>query len=256
ESELFGHEKGAFTGATARREGRLEQAHGGTLFLDEVGEVPLSVQVKLLRFLQERELERVGGNETLRLDVRIVAATNRDLGALVEDGAFREDLFYRLRVIVLEVPPLRARPSDIPHLARHFLARYAEENGVRFEGFTPAAERAMLAYPWPGNVRELQHAIEQAVVFAESDRVDVADLPIQAPEESVPPLSLMIPGVTLAELERFAILRTLESVGGSTSKAARILGVSRRTIQYRLREWGLSGYGRAHGRGEPGEEDE
>ncbi|MCB9592307.1 MAG: sigma-54-dependent Fis family transcriptional regulator [Sandaracinaceae bacterium] len=248
ESELFGHEQGAFTGASARRAGRLEQANGGTLFLDEVGEVPLSIQVKLLRFLQERELERVGGNETLRLDVRVVAAANRDLGQLVAERAFREDLYYRLRVVELEVPPLRARPSDVPLLAEHFLRRYADENGVAIAGFTDAAERVMLAFSWPGNVRQLQHAIEQAVVFAESDRVDVADLPIELPRDPGVPLTAMIPGMTLAELERFAVLRTLESVEGSTSKAAAILGVSRRTIQYRLQEWGLSGYARPRGR--------
>ena len=244
ESELFGHERGAFTGAVARRRGRLEQADGGTLFLDEIAEVPLPLQVKLLRFLQERELERGGGNETIRVDVRIIAAANRDLAAMVDDGLLREDLYYRLRVVVLHVPPLRARPSDIPVLARHFLERYAAENERAIEGFSPDAERAMLAYPWPGNVRELQHAVEQAVVFAEQDRIDTDDLPIHASPQSVPPLSLMIPGVTLAELERFAILRTLESVGGSRSRAAEILGISRRTIQYRLAEWGMVDHGR------------
>jgi len=244
ESELFGHERGAFTGAITRRRGRLEQADGGTLFLDEIAEVPLALQVKLLRFLQERELERVGGNETIRVDVRIIAAANRDLATMVDDGLLREDLYYRLRVVVLEVPPLRARPSDIPVLARHFLEQYASENARAIEGFTPQAERAMLTYPWPGNVRELQHAVEQAVVFAEGDRIDTEDLPIHASPQDVPPLSLMIPGVTLAELERYAILRTLESVGGSRSKAAEILGISRRTIQYRLAEWGLVEPGR------------
>ncbi|MGE0785729.1 MAG: sigma-54 interaction domain-containing protein [Sandaracinaceae bacterium] len=244
ESELFGHEKGAFTGATTQRIGRFEQADRGTLFLDEIGELPARLQVKLLRFLQEREVERVGGNTTLNLDVRVIAATNRDLRALVEAGELREDLYYRLRVIQLDIPPLRARPSDIPLLAQAFLRRYAEENEAQIAGFTDAAQRAMLAYTWPGNVRELQHAIEQAVVFAENDRIDVGDLPIQPPHEDLDPLHYMIPGVTLAELERYAILKTLESVGGSPTKAGAILGISRRTIQYRMQEWGLPGYGR------------
>ena len=239
ESELFGHEKGAFTGAVTRRRGRFEQADGGTLFLDELSEMPLSVQVKLLRFLQERELERVGGNETITVNVRVIAATNRDLRALVDDGRFREDLYFRLKVVVLDVPPLRARPSDVPLLADHFLRLYAEENGKRLHGFTPRAREALLGYPWPGNVRELQHAVEQAVVLCEGDRIDADDLPIEPPDREVEPLSLMVPGVTLAEVERYAIMRTLEAVGGSPTKAAKILGISKRTIQYRLQEWGL-----------------
>ena len=240
ESELFGHEKGAFTGAMTRRRGRFEQADGGTLFLDELSEMPLSVQVKLLRFLQEREFERVGGNETITVNVRIVAATNRDLRVLVDDGKFREDLYFRLKVVVLDVPPLRARPSDIPLLADHFLRLYAEENGKRMHGFTPRARQALLAYPWPGNVRELQHAIEQAVVLCESELIGTDDLPIEPPEDEVQPLSLMVPGVTLAEVERYTIMRTLESVGGSPTRAAKILGISKRTVQYRMQEWGVS----------------
>ncbi|MGB5312456.1 MAG: sigma-54 dependent transcriptional regulator, partial [Polyangiales bacterium] len=240
ESELFGHEKGAFTGAITRRSGRFEQAEGGTLFLDELSEMPLSVQVKLLRFLQEREFERVGGNETLRVNVRVVAATNRDLRTLVDDGTFREDLYFRLKVVVLDVPPIRARPSDIPLLADHFLRLYAEENGKRVHGFTPRARQALLEYPWPGNVRELQHAIEQAVVLCEKDLISTEDLAIGPPDREVEPLSLLVPGVTLAEVERYTIMRTLEAVNGSPTKAAKILGVSKRTIQYRLHEWGIS----------------
>ncbi len=238
ESELFGHEKGAFTGASTRRRGRFEQADGGTLFLDELSEMPLSVQVKLLRFLQEKEFERVGGNETITVNVRVIAATNRDLRSLVDDGSFREDLYFRLKVVVLEVPPLRARPSDIPLLADHFLRVYSEENGKHLHGFTPRAREALLAYPWPGNVRELQHAIEQAVVLCEGDQIGTEDLPIEPPDREVEPLSLMVPGVTLAEVERYTIMRTLEAVGGSPTKAAKILGISKRTIQYRLQEWG------------------
>jgi DNA-binding NtrC family response regulator len=240
ESELFGHEKGAFTGAVTRRSGRFEQADRGTLFLDELSEMPLSVQVKLLRFLQEREFERVGGNETVKVNVRVVAATNRDLRTLVDDGKFREDLYFRLKVVVLDVPPLRARPSDIPLLADHFLRRYAEENGKQVHGFTPRAREALLGYPWPGNVRELQHAIEQAVVLCEKDLIGLEDLPIQPPDRDAEPLSLLVPGITLAEVERYTILKTLEAVGGSPTKAAAILGISKRTIQYRLQEWGFA----------------
>jgi len=240
ESELFGHERGAFTGAITRRSGRFEQAEGGTLFLDELSEMPLSVQLKLLRFLQEREFERVGGNETVTVNVRVVAATNQDLRTLVDDGKFREDLYFRLKVVVLDVPPIRARPSDIPLLADHFLRLYADENAKQVRGFTPRARDALLAYPWPGNVRELQHAIEQAVVLCESDLIGTEDLAIEPPDREVEPLSLLVPGVTLAEVERYTIMRTLEAVGGSPTKAARILGVSKRTIQYRLQEWGLA----------------
>jgi two-component system response regulator HydG len=240
ESELFGHEKGAFTGATTRRKGRFEQADGGTLLLDEVSEVSPAVQIKLLRFLQEREFERVGGNDTVRVDVRIVAATNKDLVQLVEDGRFREDLYYRLNVVRLDVPPLRMRPSDIPMLAEHFLRHYSDENEKSIRGLTQRATEALLSHPWPGNVRELQNAIEQAVVLCEDDMVDADDLPIASGGSEVDPLRLMIPGVTLAELERFAILRTLETCGNSPTKAAAVLGISRRTIQYRLQEWGLS----------------
>lgn len=240
ESELFGHEKGAFTGALTLRRGRFEQADGGTLFLDELSEMPLSVQVKLLRFLQERELERVGGNETVSVNVRVVAATNRDLRTLVDDGKFREDLYFRLKVVVLEVPPLRARPSDIPLLADHFLRLYAEENGKQVHGFTPRAREALVGYPWPGNVRELQHAIEQAVVLCENDLISTEDLPIEPPDREAEPLSLLVPGVTLAEVERYTIMKTLEAAGGSPTRAAAILGISKRTIHYRLEEWGVA----------------
>ena len=243
ESELFGHEKGAFTGAVTRRRGRFEQADGGTLFLDELSEMPLSVQVKLLRFLQEREFERVGGNETIMVNARVVAATNRDLRVLVDDGKFREDLYFRLKVVVLDLPPLRARPSDIPLLADHFLRLYAEENGKRVHGFEPRALEALLAYPWPGNVRELQHAIEQAVVLCEGELIGPGDLAIEPPDQAVEPLSLMVPGVSLAEVERYTIMKTLEAVGGSPTKAAKILGISKRTVQYRLNEWGVANRG-------------
>ena len=239
ESELFGHEKGAFTGAVTRRKGRFEQADGGTLFLDEVSEIPPPVQVKLLRFLQERQFERVGGNETLTVDTRIVAATNKDLRQLVDDGRFRQDLYYRLNVVRLDVPPLRVRPSDIPLLADHFVRRFAAENDKIIGGFTQEAMEALLTQPWPGNVRELQNAVEQAVVLCKADRIERGDLPLSYVSNDAESIRLLIPGVTMAEIERFAILRTLDAVGGSPSRAAAILGISRRTIQYRLQEWGL-----------------
>jgi DNA-binding NtrC family response regulator len=239
ESELFGHERGAFTGAAGRRRGRFEQADGGTLFLDEVSEIPASVQVKLLRFLQEREFERVGGNETVSVDVRVVAATNRRLEDAVADGEFREDLFYRLNVVKLQIPPLRARRTDIPTLAQHFLEQYAEANERDVRGFTPEALQHLTSYGWPGNVRELENTVERAVVFAEGRLVNVDAFPVASQPTANADLSLLIPGLTLAELERMAIERTLEAVGGSTAKAAQILGISQRKIQYRVKEWGL-----------------
>jgi DNA-binding NtrC family response regulator len=240
ESELFGHEKGAFTGALGRREGRFKQADGGTLFLDEVSEIPLPLQVKLLRFLQEKQFERVGGNETLTVDVRIVAATNRDLKERMAGGKFREDLFYRLNVVQIDVPPLRVRRSDIPLLAQHFLRRFAADNGKDIQGFSDDGLRALLAHPWPGNVRELENAIERAVVLCEGPQIGAALLP-QSDSEQSRDVNLLLPGMSLAELERMAILQTLEATGGSTAKAAELLDVSRRKIQYRLKEWGLTG---------------
>ncbi|HTB72270.1 MAG TPA: sigma-54 dependent transcriptional regulator [Polyangiaceae bacterium] len=237
ESELFGHERGAFTGAFSRREGRFKQADGGTLFLDEIGEVPAAVQVKLLRFLQERTFERVGGNETLRVDVRIIAATNRDLGAEIKKGAFREDLFYRLNVVAVELPALRDRRADVPALASFFLRRYASENGKTIETFADDALAALLEYRWPGNVRELENVVERAVVLCDGHRIEKKHLsPTVVPAEdgeALPP----IPGSTIADLERYAILKTLEACGGSTSKAATVLGVSPRKIQYKLHEY-------------------
>jgi len=239
ESELFGHEKGSFTGALARRCGRFEQADGGTLFLDEVSEIPIALQVKLLRILQEKEFERVGGNETVHVDVRIVAATNRDLGELVKAGRFREDLYYRLNVVQLDVPPLRTRKSDIPLLATHFMLEHTRENGFLPKKFTDAALKALLLYSWPGNVRELENAIERAVVLSTTDVIDVENLPALTGSSQSESIAVMVPGLTLAELERAAILQALEAAGGSTQTAAEMLGVSRRKIQYRLKEWGM-----------------
>ena len=239
ESELFGHERGSFTGAVARREGRFKQADGGTLFLDEVSEIPMSVQIKLLRFLQEREFERVGGNETLKVDVRVVAATNRELKQRVEDGRFREDLFYRLKVVHLDVPPLRVRRSDIPLLAYSFLRKYAGENDRSVQGLSEDALQHLMIYPWPGNVRELENAIERAVVMCDGDLIEREDLPTSAHGDlQNGSVMALIPGITMSELERIAILRTLDAVDGSTARAADILGISQRKIQYRVKEWG------------------
>jgi DNA-binding NtrC family response regulator len=238
ESELFGHERGAFTGAATRREGRFEQANGGTLFLDEIGEITPATQVKLLRFLQEHEFERVGGNQTVKVDVRVVAATNRNLLERVRQGHFREDLYYRLNVVSIEVPPLRARPSDIPQLATFFLEEYAKENKKTLSGFTDAALERLAGYSWPGNVRELENAIERAVVVARFDQIRPDDLaPSIVPSNQLADGLPTIPGSTMDDIERHAILKTLEHTGGSTSRAAEILGISARKIQYKLRQY-------------------
>ncbi|MEY4582421.1 MAG: hypothetical protein RL701_7124 [Pseudomonadota bacterium] len=239
ESELFGHERGAFTGALTRREGRFKQADGGTLFLDEIGEISPGIQVKLLRFLQEREFEPVGGNQTIKVDVRIVAATNRDLAAEVKAGRFREDLFYRLNVVLIETPPLRARPSDIALLALRFLRKFAGENAKDIRGISDDALTQLSLYAWPGNVRELENAIERAVVVCRHQEIRTQDLASHIVKTSgrTPEGMPIVPGTTLAELERYAILKTLEHTGGATTRAAEILGISPRTIQYRLREY-------------------
>jgi DNA-binding NtrC family response regulator len=238
ESELFGHEKGAFTGAIGRREGRFKQADGGTLFLDEVSEIPMGLQVKLLRFLQTREFERVGGNESLRVDVRILAATNRELKDRIAEGKFREDLFYRLNVVTVEIPPLRTRATDIPGLAMFFLRKYAQENGKAIEGFDERALEALARYRFPGNVRELENIVERAVVLGDGTRIEPRHLPSAiAPEENEPSRLPPIPGATIYDLEKFAILTTLEALGGSTSRAATVLGISARKIQYKLHEY-------------------
>lgn len=239
ESELFGHEKGSFTGADKRRIGRFEQAHGGTLFLDEVGEIPAATQVKLLRVLQERTFERVGGNEQIQVDVRLIAATNRDLAAAVHDGRFREDLYYRLNVVHIDMPPLRIRDTDVLLLANHFLRRFAGDNAKRqIEGFSDLARAKIVAHRWPGNVRELENAIERAVVLCDGNQIEEEHLPIDV--APVAKGSVRIPGATMAEIERYAILSTLEATNGSTTRAAEMLDISVRTIQYRLHEYGLA----------------
>jgi two-component system response regulator HydG len=238
ESELFGHERGSFTGADRKRIGRFEQAHGGTLFLDEVGEIPLATQVKLLRVLQERVFERVGGNETIAVDARLVAATNKDLAAEVREGRFREDLYYRLNVVHIDMPPLRVRDNDVWMLANHFLRRFAADNHKRIDGFSDRARAKIIAHRWPGNVRELENAIERAVVLCETSKIDEEDLPIDV--APLPKGAVRIPGATMAEIERYAILSTLEACNGSTTRAAEMLDISVRTIQYRLHEYGLA----------------
>jgi two-component system response regulator HydG len=238
ESELFGHERGAFTGAAGRREGRFKQADGGTLFLDEIGEISPSIQVKLLRFLQERTFERVGGNETLKVDVRIIAATNRDLEAEVAAGKFRGDLYYRLNVVNVEMPPLRARPSDLLALASHFLSRFAKENGKPIEGFSDDAIERITGYRWPGNVRELENVIERAVVLCDTAKLTAKHLPAGVGASARG--TVRIPGSTMDEIERHAILSTLETCGGKTAQAAQMLDISVRKIQYKLHEYGVT----------------
>lgn len=237
ESELFGHEKGAFTGADKRRVGRFEQAHGGTLFLDEIGEIPASTQVKLLRVLQEKTFERVGGNESISVDVRMVAATNKDLAVEVRDRRFREDLFYRLNVVHIEMPTLRLRGQDVIVLAEHFLRKFARENHRQIDGISAPARAKLMAHRWPGNVRELENALERAVVFTDGNQVEPDALPFDATPETAD--GVRVPGATLAELEKYAILTTIEAVQGSTTRAAEILDISVRTIQYRLHEYGV-----------------
>jgi DNA-binding NtrC family response regulator len=238
ESELFGHEKGSFTGAMARKDGRFSIADGGTLFLDEIGEISPAIQVKLLRFLQEHEFERVGGTQTIKVDVRIIAATNRNLREEVSKGRFREDLYYRLNVVALEMPRLRDRRADIPTLAKFFFDKFAAANGKQLDDLTSQTLELLASYDWPGNVRELENAIERAVVLAApGSRIEPRHLPptIRPVANAVPGMPL-IPGATMEELERYAILETLKSTGGSTSRAAEILGIATRTIQYRLHQ--------------------
>ena len=240
ESELFGYERGAFTGAAQRKEGRFQRAHGGTLFLDEVGDMSPAVQAKLLRVLQDGVVERLGGTQPVQVDVRIVAATNRDLAAEVRAGRFREDLFYRLDVVTVRLPPLRERREDVPLLAAAFLARFAERNRREVTGFSDAALQALSAHDWPGNVRELQHAIERAVVLCRGHVVDLGDLPdpVRAaiPGRSAPPSSsLSIPvGTPLEEIERIVIRETLRHTRGDKNLAARLLQVAPRTIYRKL----------------------
>jgi len=244
ESELFGHEKGSFTGAERRKEGKFRQADRGTIFLDEVSEMSLGMQVKLLRVLQEREFTRVGGEDVIRVDVRVIAATNRDLLKAVQEGRFREDLYYRLNVVILRVPALRERREDIPLLAQHFLNIFAEKNRKPMQGFTPRAMDRLLRYAWPGNVRELMNTVERGVVLTRSNILDEQDVaPMfeaqtqQAPADSV---SAAPEGdKSLESMEKATILKTLEEAGGNKSEAARRLGITRRTLHLKLKKYGM-----------------
>ena len=242
ESELFGHERGAFTGAFERRIGRFEQAAGGTLFLDEIGEIDENTQVKILRVLGERTFERVGGNQTLRADVRLIAATNRDLSTLVAEGKFRDDLYFRLNVVPLTMPPLRARKEDVPLLVRAFLKESAKENDKPFRELAPEAMACILDYNWPGNVRELRAAIEHAVVMSSAARIGVRDLPasVRLPSQSVDAQTQETKGLNLHQTERSLIFRALEESAGNRTEAARILGISRRTLHRRLKELNIT----------------
>jgi DNA-binding NtrC family response regulator len=246
ESELFGHEKGAFTGAFERRIGRVEQAQGGTLFLDEIGEIDATIQIKLLRFLGERTFERVGSNKTLTADVRLITATNKNLAELVKAGKFREDLYYRLRVVELVLPPLRERRSDIPLLAHAFLKEFARENQRDVKDFTADALEALVRYDWPGNVRELRSAIEHAVAFCRTDRVDKKDLPAEVREPGAAVLTLGTPladqNLTVQEAEKQLIIRALKESDGNRTLAAKKIGISRRTLHRKLHTYHLEGF--------------
>jgi len=250
ESELFGHERGAFTGALARRAGRFEAAGAGTIFLDEVGDIPPGMQVKLLRFLQERQFERLGGNRTLTVDVRVITATHRDLPTLIREGKFREDLYYRMNVIEIVLPPLRTRTQDVPLLVDFFIKKFAGPNGKKITGVSDETLVALLSYGWPGNVRELEHAIERAVILSRDPVLDIALFPSLPRSEPAPRITTApaVPGAPLEQIERDAILKTLEAVGGSTTRAATILGISPRTIQYKVKQYRAEGIAvhRAH----------
>ncbi|MEE9418722.1 MAG: sigma-54 dependent transcriptional regulator [Desulfatiglandaceae bacterium] len=243
ESELFGHEKGAFTGAYRRKEGRFRQAHGGSLFLDEISEMSLAMQVKLLRVLQEREITRVGGEEVIKVDVRIIAATNKHLLQEIEAGRFREDLYYRLNVVTLNVPPLRERREDIPLLAQHFLELFCEQNRKQIKGFTPQAMDRLLKYDWPGNVRELMNGVERGVVLSRSEYLDEEDLPMILRDASfsgeILTKNAVLGDIPLNEVEKATVLKTLESAGGNKSEAARRLGITRRTLHKKLKIYGV-----------------
>jgi transcriptional regulator with GAF, ATPase, and Fis domain len=261
ESELFGHERGAFTGAVTAKPGRFELADGGTLFLDEIGEIPVEMQVKLLRALQESEFERVGGVRTVKVDVRIVAATSRDLKKQIEAGKFREDLFYRLNVVPVFLPPLRERREDVPLLAEHFREKYNKRLGKHVEAFTDAAMERLLAYAWPGNIRELENLVERTLLFCERPRVGPEELPEPLKSEGSsqpPPVRTEVPAGKVDAKEfvearsdetwRELLVQKLAETGGNVTQAARLLGITRKTLQTKMKELGL--------REPPGSDDE
>jgi len=252
ESELFGHERGAFTGATARKRGKFELADGGTVFLDEIGELPLEMQAKLLRVLEQQDFMRVGGTETIRVDIRVIAATNSDLEAAVEDGGFRSDLYYRLKVVTMRIPPLRERREDIPILLKHFLDIYRVENGRENLRFSTEVMGKLMQASWDGNVRELRNLVESLTVLAPHDEIRLEDLPLEyrgeRPADTRPETPLAAPedagpdsGLTMDEIERRAILGALERTGGNRTRAAGMLGIGLRTLQRKLKEYRLAG---------------
>lgn len=245
ESELFGYEKGAFTGATTSKPGKFEQADGGTVFLDEIGDVPGNIQVKLLRILQERQFERLGSNTTRNVDVRVIAATNVDLRAALEEGRFREDLYYRLNVVPINIPPLRERKEDIPFLAIHFVRKLSSELGTEAKEITPAAMDRLVEHPWPGNVRELENTIERSLVLGSGEVLQAADIRLEAPRGSnsqatATQQSPLLPeGETLEHWEQMIIREALRRAKGNKSQAARMLGLTRNALRYRLSQMGL-----------------
>ena len=242
ESELFGYEKGAFTGAQTSKPGKFEQADTGTVFLDEIGDVPAAIQVKLLRILQEREFERLGSNVTRHIDVRVIAATNSDLRAALEQGTFREDLYYRLNVVPLNIPPLRERRADIPFLANHFIRKLAPDAGCQVDSITDAAMEKLLAYHWPGNVRELENVIERSLVMATGRQLDAGDIKLEAAPRPRAPnggAHLLPEGLTLDQYEQELIREALKRADGNKSQAARMLGLTRNALRYRLTQMGL-----------------
>ncbi|MGA8013494.1 MAG: sigma-54 dependent transcriptional regulator [Candidatus Acidiferrales bacterium] len=242
ESELFGYEKGAFTGATSNKPGKFELADKGTLFLDEIGDVPAAIQVKLLRVLQDREFERLGSTRTHKVDVRLVAATNRDLRAALEEGTFREDLYYRLNVVAIDIPPLRDHNEDIPALAELFLEKSARESGKAVRGITPQAMKLLMDFHWPGNVRELQNVLERAVTLSSGATLDVGDIHIDGPPRRVSADSAPVlpDGMTLEQWEEELLREALRRANGNKSQAARALGLSRNALRYRLSKMGVS----------------
>ncbi|HEV7377108.1 MAG TPA: sigma-54 dependent transcriptional regulator [Pyrinomonadaceae bacterium] len=243
ESELFGHEKGSFTGAHAEKKGLFEVADRGTLFLDEIGELDIGMQAKLLRALQEREIRRVGGNRTIKVDVRVVAATNRDLRAMVGDGRFRDDLYYRINVLSVDVPPLRERRDDIPVLIDYFLKKHTRNTSRLVRGLTPETRRLMMHYSWPGNVRQLESAIERAILLCEGDLITVEDLPLEVRQESRPQaegaFKLPPEGIAFEDVERSLIMQAMEQTDYNITKSAKLLGLTFRTLQYRLEKFGI-----------------
>ena len=239
ESELFGHEKGAFTGADHLQKGRFERAHGSTIFLDEIGEINQSTQIKILRVLAERKFERVGGEQTIAVDVRVVAATNRNLENEIKEGKFREDLFYRLNVIHIHVPPLRERKSDLPLLMASFLSRFNEENGKSIKGFDNKSKAAMNSYDWPGNIRELRNCVESAVVMCSGDEITIDDLPVNIASSSSKNAISVPFGISLNDAERIVIEQNLAAQKNNKTKTAEILGIGRKTLQRKLAEWGI-----------------